>query len=103
MLKSVSNPSAGSRILRSVRKARAYARGQNTEGFIVHVPDEVDVRAIRERMHLTQAAFALRFGFTAAAVRDWEQHRRKPEKAARVLLRVIDRHPEAVLDALGVS
>ena len=100
MPKSASKPSAGNRALRSVRKARAYARGQNAEGFIVHVPDDVDVRAIRKRMHLTQAAFALRFGFTASAIRDWEQHRRKPEKAARILLRVIERRPEAVLDAL---
>jgi putative transcriptional regulator len=66
----------------------------------VRVPDEVDVRGIRERMHLTQAAFALRFGFTAAAVRDWEQHRRKPQKAARILLCIIEQHPKAVLDAL---
>lgn len=34
------------------------------------------------------------------AVRDWEQKRRFPDRTARVLLAVIDRHPEAVLDAL---
>lgn len=89
--------SAGSRILRSVQAARAYARGETAEGFVVHVPPaEVDVRAIRGRSGLSQEAFARRFGFSPAAVRDWEQGRRRPEQAARTLLLVIERHPEVV-------
>ncbi|MGH7079568.1 MAG: helix-turn-helix domain-containing protein [Acetobacteraceae bacterium] len=93
--------SAGKRILRSVRKARAFARGEAADGFVAHVPDEVDVRAIRAKLGLSQDAFAVRFGFSAAAVRDWEQGRRRPEAAARVLLRVIAREPEAVRRALA--
>jgi putative transcriptional regulator len=42
-------------------------------------PEQVDVRAIRERVRLSQEGFALRFGFSAAAVRDWEQGRRRPD------------------------
>src|ERR1700733_4785122 len=80
---------AGNRILKSIRHARAYARGEATEGFVAHVPEDVDVRAIRHGLGLSQKAFALRFGFSPAAVRDWEQHRRQPEQAARVLLLVI--------------
>lgn len=68
--------------------------------FRVHVPAEVDVRAVRTRAGLTQAAFAARYGFSKAAVTDWEQGRRRPEAAARVLLTVIDREPEAVVRAL---
>lgn len=81
---------AGSRILRSVRNARRFARGETTEGFVVHVPAEVDVGAIRRKLGLSQAEFAARFGFSVAAVRDWEQRRRHPEQAARVLLMVIE-------------
>jgi len=96
---------AGSRLLRSVRGARAYARGEATEGFVIHAsPEQVKVRAIRERSGLSQDAFARRFGFSAAAVRDWEQGRRRPEQAARTLLLVIERHPEiveAVLETTG--
>jgi putative transcriptional regulator len=92
---------AGSRILRSVRSARAYARGEVTEGFVAHVPTDVDVRSIRSKLNLTQDAFALRFGFSPAAVRDWEQRRRRPDPAARVLLMVIDRHPDVVMDVLS--
>ena len=91
---------AGSRILRSVRSARAYARGEATEGFVAHVPEEVDVKAIRERLGLSQDAFAERFGLSPAAIRDWEQHRRQPDPAARVLLLVIAHDPDAVMKAL---
>ena len=71
---------AGNRILKSIRQARAYARGEATEGFVAHVPEDVDVRAIRRGLGLSQEAFALRFGFSPAAVRDWEQHRRQPNR-----------------------
>ncbi|MET3526196.1 NadS family protein [Phenylobacterium koreense] len=69
----------------------------------VHVPAEIDVKAIRTNMGLTQAEFAARFGFSAAAVRDWEQRRRRPEATARVLLTVIAKEPEAVQRALEAA
>ena len=94
---------AGSRILQSVRNARAYARGDTTEGFVAHVPDDVDVKAIRAGLDLSQEAFAQRFGFSLAAVRDWEQQRRQPEQAARVLLLVIAHNPAAVDSALAAA
>lgn len=71
--------------------------------YKVHVPRDVDVRAMRKRLGLTQAAFAARFGFSTAAVRDWEQKRRRPEASARVLLTVIDREPDAVQRALSAA
>ncbi len=94
---------AGERILRSVRQARAFARGATTEGFAVYVPENVDVKAIRAKTGLSQEAFALRYGFSVAAVRDWEQHRRQPEAAARVLLLVIAHNPDAVTAALEAA
>jgi DNA-binding transcriptional regulator YiaG len=59
----------------------------------VHVPADVDVRKIRKGIKLSQAEFAARFGLPAATVRDWEQNRRQPEGAARVLVHVIKREP----------
>ncbi len=93
----------GSKLLRSARNARAFARGEATAGFVVHVPEDVDVRAIRRRTNLSQAAFAARYGFPAATVRDWEQGRRRPEAAARVLLLIIQRHPDVVEEVLQQS
>jgi putative transcriptional regulator len=63
----------------------------------------VNVKAIRMTTGLSQEAFALRYGFSPAAVRDWEQHRRQPEQAARVLLLVIAHNPEAVTKALAAA
>ena len=91
----------GSRILRSIENARAALSGESDGQVVIHVPDAVDVKAVRAKSGLSQEAFALRYGFTPGAVRDWEQNRRRPEQAARVLLLVIDRDPEAVDRALG--
>lgn len=94
---------AGERLLKSARRARAYVRGEETEGFVVHVPDEVDVRAIRASLNLTREEFAARFGFAKTAVKDWEQGRRQPERSARILLKVIETEPKAVERALRVA
>jgi putative transcriptional regulator len=94
---------AGERLLRSVRQAQAYARGDVTDGFVVRVPVVVDVKKIRTKIGLSQEAFALRYGFSPGAVRDWEQRRRQPEAAARVLLLVIAHNPEAVKRALEAA
>lgn len=93
---------AGSRILRSIRNACAAARSEGGE-LVLHVPRTVDVKAIRARTKLSEDHFALRFGFSAGAVRDWEQRRRRPEASARVLLTVTDKAPEAVERALGYA
>jgi len=92
---------AGERIIKSALQALAFARGEAVEGFVVHVPKDMDVKAIRQRLKLSQRAFAERFGFDVRAVQNWEQHRRQPDAAARVLLRVISREPEAVMRALS--
>jgi putative transcriptional regulator len=93
---------AGQSILRGARQALAYAKGERA-GFVAHVPKHVDVAAIRKRLGLSQAEFATRFGFKLDAVQNWEQGRRRPEGAARALLRVIDREPKAVQRALAAE
>lgn len=91
---------AGESILRGAREALAYARGAR-DGFVAHVPDRIDVKAIRRRTGLSQQKFAARFGFALSALRNWEQGRRQPDPAARAFLKVIDREPEAVSRALS--
>jgi putative transcriptional regulator len=91
----------GGRLIRAAREGRAIARGEaDSASYRVHVPADVDVRKIRKSLKLSQAQFAARFGLPASTIRDWEQHRRKPEGAARVLLQVIKSEPEAVSRAL---
>jgi putative transcriptional regulator len=62
----------------------------------------VDVRSLRERLNLTQAEFAAKYGFPLATVRNWEQGRREPELYARILLAVLDRDPRIVERVLSV-
>jgi putative transcriptional regulator len=92
---------AGKRILSSVRQARAFVRGETDKGVVVHVPDEVNVRAIRKRLALTRVAFAQRFGFSPDAVKELEIGRRTPDRSARVLLKIVEHEPEAVRRALA--
>ena len=61
------------------------------------------VRRVRAGTGLSQARFAGRYGFSAAAVRDWEQGRRTPEASTLCYLRVIEREPEAVIRALAAG
>jgi len=78
----------------------AFLAGEQ-EGFKAHVPQEVDVRAIRNRLGMTQAKFSDTFGFSLDAIKHWEGGRRTPEAPARTLLTVIDKNPAAVLTALN--
>jgi putative transcriptional regulator len=70
------------------------------KGFKAHVPQQVDVKAIRNKLGMTQARFSNTFGFSLDAINHWEGGRRTPEAPARTLLTVIDRNPTAVLTAL---
>ena len=70
------------------------------KGFKAHVPNQVDVKAIRNKLGMTQARFSNTFGFSLDAIKHWEGGRRTPEAPARTLLTVIDRNPAAVLTAL---
>jgi putative transcriptional regulator len=79
---------------------RAWQRMVRERRVRVVPPRAVDVRRIREKLALSQVEFAERFGFTASAVRQWEQGRRQPHGPARVLLTLIDREPNAVSRAL---
>ena len=67
---------------------------------IVDDPAAEHIVGLRKRMKLSRRKFADSFGLDVRAVQEWEQGRRVPSRAARVLLTVIDREPEAVVRAL---
>ena len=67
---------------------------------MVDDPTAERIVALRKRMELSRQSFADRFGLDSRTVQDWEQGRRVPDRAARVLLTLIDREPEAVVRAL---
>ncbi len=83
-------------------EARAYMEGER-KGYKLTLPETIDVRFIRKKLHLSQAKFAETFGLSVDAIRHWESGRRAPEASARALLTVIAHNPQAVLEALSRS
>lgn len=92
--------SAFNRLMGGLDEVESYLSGDG-KGFQVHVPDAVDVKSIRQNLHMTQAGFSKTFGFSLDAVKHWEGNRRTPEVAARAYLTVIARAPQTVMQALS--
>ncbi len=86
----------------SVREGGAVLRGRRKPSRAFE-SGSTDIRALRERFGLSQPKFAALVGVSVATLRNWEQGRRRPEGSARVLLRVVERHPEAVLAVVRES
>lgn len=86
---------------RSLEQAGAHARGKTVPGLRVHVPDDIDVAAVRKASALSQDAFARRIGVAVGTLRNWEQRRRRPEGPARVLLALLEKNPRLVEETLG--
>lgn len=92
----------GREIETALEEVLAHVRGEaNLPCRIVDDPTAERIRALRAGMKLSREKFAERFGLDVCTLQDWEQGRRVPDRAARVLLTVIDREPEAVVRALG--
>jgi putative transcriptional regulator len=84
-------------MLEGARAALAIAKGEaDPTTYIVHVPETVDVKAIRRKRGLTQKEFADRYGFSIGRVKDWEQHRSSVDTPSRILLLIIDKEPEVI-------
>lgn len=92
----------GKMIIEGLEDALAHAKGEavNVRETLVHVPTDVDVQAIRQSLGLTQAEFAIRYGFSAGSIKNWEQGRREPDGHAKAYLKVIAKNHEAVEEAL---
>lgn len=58
-------------------------------------------RRVRNRLGLTQIEFSHRIDVSLDTIRNWEQGKRCPTGAAKALLKVLDKAPEAALSALG--
>jgi putative transcriptional regulator len=93
------------KIMAGLLDAKAYMEG-DAEGSVTHVvvaDHGPDVAAVRKALKLSRPKFAERFGLDARAIQDWEQGRRKPDRAARVLIGVIARHPAIVEDVVKAT
>jgi len=91
----------GKELIQSAKEALAIAEG-HVKPAAVFVPETIDVAAIRKSQKLSQAEFAKRYGLPAGTIKDWEQKRRQPDRAAILLLKVIQQAPDTVAQAIRV-
>ena len=89
-------------LVASIKEGGAILHGKKESSRSFHL-DRLDIKHIREGYNLTQEQFAAMLGISVRTLRNWEQGRRVPEGPAMVLLRVAEKHPEAVLDAVRVA
>ena len=82
----------GKEILDGLREIK---RGDH--GRVTTLPDVAEIRA---KAGLSQTEFSHLLGVSVRTLQDWEQGRRSPSGAARTLLMVVDKNPQAVLDAV---
>jgi len=88
-------------LLKSLEEALAHAEGKRTRARAHKVPVKpADIQKARKKLGLSQDQFADAFGVSASTLRKWEQGQRSPTGAAKTLLKIIDREPEAVVRAL---
>jgi putative transcriptional regulator len=80
-------------------EALSVARGE-AEPYGLHVPAEVDIKAIRAKTGMTQKDFASAFGFGVDQLKQWEQGRVRPVQALRAYLLLINDNPDGMLKAL---
>jgi putative transcriptional regulator len=92
----------GNELIEAMQEALAYAKGEiePTRVHHVEVPAAPDTRAIRKSLGLSREKFAARFHLSPRTVQEWEQGRRRPDRAVAAYLTVIARDPDAVVNAL---
>ncbi len=91
-------------LLQSMQEAVDFDKGvADNSKYRVHIPEEVDIKEIRAKLSMSQAKFAETFGFSKRTIEDWEQKQRRPEKSARILLKLIEKSPEFVLESLKAA
>ena len=88
-------------LLTSIEQSRPIVQGKKLPSRTFRI-ENPDVAAIRRHLGLTQKKFAELLGISPATLRNWEQGRRRPEGAARVLLCVAAKYPKAVLDTVRI-
>jgi len=95
--------SFGDELIESMEEALAIVQGKVKPARVTTFRPSIalDVRQIRVATGLSRTEFARKYALDARALQDWEQGRRKPDKAARAYLKVIANQPKAVEKALA--
>ena len=88
----------GQAVIEALEEVAAWKRGE-ADLESVDYPDPMPaarVKEIRKKVARSAKDFEKRFGIPAATLNNWEQGRRHPDPAGRLLLRLIEAEPETV-------
>lgn len=86
-------------LIESLNQAVAFTKGQ-TKSAKVHVVRVPNVRSLRQRLKMSQQAFASTYHIPLATLKGWEQGRRQPDATAAAYLSVIEKMPAEAQAAL---
>lgn len=93
-----SNPSSNA-VVRGINDLIGFHEGDKSrciDELVEYTELVIDVKSIREAMGLSQENFARKYGFPVSTIQNWEQKRRFPHDAARLLLKLIAKYPQLV-------
>jgi putative transcriptional regulator len=82
----------------SLQEAGQIRRGTLKPSRTFTVNPEADISKIRSKLGFSQSKFATILGISADTLQNWEQGRRSPTGPAKVLLKIIQSHPEVLLE-----
>jgi len=87
-------------IYAGLNEAINHVKGEPSQ-VIEHTPSSIDVKAIRAKTGMSQQRFCATLGISLATLRHWEQGLRNPRGTALVLLKVVNKNPTAVIEAIA--
>jgi putative transcriptional regulator len=87
----------GQEILDGIREVKDYKAGKK-DLRVRSLKAPSSPKIIRQRLKLSQSAFAGLMGVSLRTVQDWEQGRRKPSGPAVALLRIAEQKPDVFLN-----
>lgn len=88
-----------SKLVESIKEAGEIKAGKRKPSRVYKI-DPPSIKAVREKLHVSQSEFALMIGVSKSTLQNWEQGRREPEGPAKALLKIAAKRPKAVLEAL---
>ena len=84
-------------------RRHAIEDGEDPDAPLMNYQLTIPARAVREKLGLSQEAFAKALHIPVGTIRNWEQNRVTPDPAARALLTILYRQPQAAMKALQAA
>lgn len=86
-------------LVKSVKEMKQIQKGRLKPARVTRF-DSISIKSIRHKLHQSQSEFAFMIGVNPSTLRNWEQGLRRPEGPAQALLKVAQKNPGAVYQAL---